>query len=136
MEGDGCEGLVFGLDGDVFFGFEGLVESVVVAAAVEDAAGVFVDDADFVVGCDDVVFVEVEEGFGFEGVVEVGDEVGCVGVVEVVDAGLVFDEVEGGVEGCDGFLFFVGFVVDAFAHGFDGGCHVFEPVVGLALGWS
>ena len=60
LEGDRGERLVFALDLDAFFGFDGLVQAIGPAAAGHLAAGEFVDDDDFAVFDDviDVVFVK------------------------------------------------------------------------------
>ena len=49
LESDRGEGLVFALDLDAFFGFDGLMETVGPAAAGHLASGKFVDDDDFAV---------------------------------------------------------------------------------------
>jgi hypothetical protein len=68
----------------------GLVHALVVAAAVQDAAGELVDDEHLAVG-DDVVPVALVELLGLERVVEVADERGVDRLVEVLDAELVLD---------------------------------------------
>ena len=60
LKGDGGERLVFALDLDAFFGFDGLVQAVGPAAAGHLASGKFVDDDDFAVFHDvvDVALVQ------------------------------------------------------------------------------
>ncbi len=56
LEGDRGQGLVLGLDLDVFLGFQRLVQAFRIAAARHHAAGELVDDHHFVVA-DDVVLL-------------------------------------------------------------------------------
>ncbi len=49
LEGDGGQGLIFALDFYAFLGLDGLVQTVGPAAAGHQAAGVLIDDDDFVV---------------------------------------------------------------------------------------
>ena len=65
LDGDGREGLAFLFDGDIFLGFDRLVEAVGPAATRHFAAGAFVDDGDLVVP-DDVVDVAFVEAVGLE----------------------------------------------------------------------
>ena len=66
LEGDGCQRLVFALDFNAFFGFHRLVQTVRPAAAVHQAAGVFVHNHDFAV-FDHIVLVEMEQVVGAQG---------------------------------------------------------------------
>ena len=72
------------MDLDVFFGFDGLVEAVGVAAAGHEAAGEFVHDDDFAV-LDDVVAVTFKDGLRFERVFGEVDEGEVVRAVDVGD---------------------------------------------------
>ena len=94
LQRDRGESLVFGLDLDAFLGLDRLVQALVVAAALEEAAGVLVDDEDLAVE-DDVVAVALEELLSADGVVEETHERGVDRVVEVVDAELVLHLVDG-----------------------------------------
>ena len=85
LQGDGGEGLVFVLDLHPFLRLEGLVQALVVAAPGQGASGVFVDDEDLVAQ-HHVVLVPFEQFLGLDGVVQVADERGVGGFVEVVDA--------------------------------------------------
>ena len=60
LEGDRGEGLIFALDLDAFFGFDGLVQAIRPAAARHLAPGEFVNDDDFAVfhHVFDVVFIQ------------------------------------------------------------------------------
>ena len=91
LQRDGGQGLVLGLDLDVLLGLDGLVHALVVAAADQHAAGELVDDQHFAVA-DDVVLVALEQLLGLDGVVEVADQRRVGGLVEVVDAELILDE--------------------------------------------
>ena len=106
LEGDGGEGLALAFDFDAFFGFDGLVEAVGVAAAEHEPAGEFVDDDDFAV-FDDVVAVAFHEGVGFEGLVEVVGELDVFVFVEVFDAEGFFGFGDAALGGGDGVGFFV-----------------------------
>ena len=76
------------------------------------AAGVLVDDEDLAVH-DDVVLVPLEQLLGLDGVVEVADERGVHGVVEVLDAEQVLDAGDAALEDADGALLLVDLVVPA-----------------------
>ncbi len=76
LQGDRGEGLVLLLDLDAFLGLDRLVHALVVAAAVQDAAGELVDDEDLAV-VDDVVLVPLVELLGLERVVEVARPAAC-----------------------------------------------------------
>ena len=110
LEGDRGERLVLVLDRHAFLGLDGLVQALVVAAAGEDAAGVLVDDQDLAVH-DDVVLVLLEVLLGLEGVVQVPDERGVVGLVEALDAELVLEVLHSAVQDRDGALLRVVLVV-------------------------
>ena len=90
LQGDRGEGLVLLLDLDALFGLDRLVHALVVAAAVQDAAGELVDDEDLAVG-DDVVLVALVQLLGLDGVVEVADQRRVHRLVQVVDAEPVLD---------------------------------------------
>ena len=91
LQRDRGQRLVLLLDLHALLGLDGLVHALVVAAAVQHAAGELVDDQHLAVG-DDVVAVALEELLGLQRVVEVADERGVRRLVEVVDAELVLDE--------------------------------------------
>ncbi len=110
LEGDRGESLVLVLDLHTFLGLDGLVRALVVAPAVEHAAGELVDDQDLAVD-DDVVLVLLEQFLGLEGVVEELDEMGVFRLVEVVDAQQVFDLLDAGLEDADRSLLLVDHVV-------------------------
>ena len=65
LQGDRGEGLVLLLDLDALLGLDRLVHALVVAAAVQDAAGELVDDQDLAV-VDDVVLVALVELLGLD----------------------------------------------------------------------
>ena len=65
LESDGGECLRGGFDLHAFFGLDGLVEPVAVAASFHDTACLFVDDFDFVV-VDNVFIILFEKGVGFQ----------------------------------------------------------------------
>ena len=75
LDGDGGEGLGFFLDGDVFLGFDGLVEAVRPAATGHFAAGVFIDDDDLVV-LDHILDVLFKNAVGLEQLGDVMDLLG------------------------------------------------------------
>ncbi len=55
LVGNAGEGLVFGFDFHLFLGFQGLVQTVAKASAFHGAAREFVDNDDFLIGCDHVI---------------------------------------------------------------------------------
>ncbi|CFS03545.1 Uncharacterised protein [Mycobacterium tuberculosis] len=91
LQRDGGQRLVLGLDLDVLLGLDGLVHALVVAAADQHPAGELVDDEHLTIA-DDVVLVAAEQLFGLQSVVEIADQRRVGGLVQVVDAELVFDE--------------------------------------------
>ena len=111
LQGDGRERLVLLADRDVLLGLDGLVETVVVAAAGQDAAGVLVDDEDLAVH-HDVLLVATEQLLGLDAVVEEGDQRGVGGLVEVLDAEVVLDLGDARLEDRDRALLLVDLVVD------------------------
>ena len=115
LQRDGGQRLVLGLDLDVLLGLDGLVHALVVAAADQHATGELVDDEHLAVA-DDVVLVAVEQLLGLQRVVEVADQRRVGGLVEVVDAELVFDELHALFVHADGALAQVDLVVDVLFH--------------------
>ncbi|CKR70300.1 Uncharacterised protein [Mycobacterium tuberculosis] len=75
----------------MLLGLDGLVHALVVAAADQHPAGELVDDEHLTIA-DDVVLVAAEQLFGLQSVVEIADQRRVGGLVQVVDAELVFDE--------------------------------------------
>ena len=110
LQGDGGEGLVLGLDLHAFLGLDGLVQTLVVAAARQDTAGVLVDDEHLALG-DDVVLVTQEQFLGLDGVVEVADQGGVGRLIQVVDAEEVLDLGDARVQDADDLLLLVDVVV-------------------------
>ena len=84
LEGDGGKGLALALDVDVFLRLDGLVETFVVATAVHDTTGELIDDEDFAV-TDDVVDVLVHDAVGTDGLVDVVEQLGVLGIGQVLD---------------------------------------------------
>ena len=111
LQRDGRQGLVLLLDLDALLGLDGLVHALVVAAAVQDAAGELVDDQDLAVVVDDVVLVLAVELLGLDGVVQVADQRGVDRLVEVVDAEAVLDPGDAALGDRDGALGLVDLVV-------------------------
>ena len=112
LQRDGGEGLVLGLDRHRLLRLDRLVDALVVAAADQDAAGVLVDDHDLVVH-HDVVRVALEQRERLDRVVEERDERRVRRLVEVVDAEVVLDLLDAGLEHADRALLLVDLVVDA-----------------------
>ena len=137
LQRDRGERLVLVLDLDALLGLDGLVHALVVATARKHAAGVLVDDQDLAVH-DDVVLVGLEELLGLDRVVEVADERGVDALVEVLDAELVLDLGDAGLEDADGALLLVDLVVAVDAllgvaalEAVDDQCELGVPVRGL-----
>ena len=87
------------------------MQALVVATTDQRTTGVLVDDEDLAVHVH-VVAVELEELLGLDRVVQVRDQRGVRGLVEVVDAEAVLDLVDAGLEDRDGALLLVDLVVD------------------------
>ena len=115
LQRDGGQRLVLGLDLDVLLGLDGLVHALVVAAADQHAAGELVDDQHLAVA-DDVVLVALEQLLGLDGVVEVADQRRVGGLVEVVDAELILDELHADLVHADRALAQVDLVVGVLLH--------------------
>ena len=115
LQRDGGQRLVLGLDLDVLLGLDGLVHALVVAPADEHAAGELVDD-DHLAVAHDVVLVALEELLGLDRVVQVADQRRVGGLVEVVDAELVLDELDADLVHTDGPLADVDLVVHVLLH--------------------
>ena len=136
LQGDRGEGLVLLLDLHALLGLDRLVHALVVATAVQDAAGELVDDQDLAV-VDDVVLVALVELLGLDGVVQVADQRGVHRLVEVVDAEPVLDLGDAALGDRDGALGVVDLVVAlAVLAGLQPGDHAGELAVpaGRVLG--
>lgn len=82
LERDGGERLVFACDLDALLGLDGLMQTLVIAAAVHEAAGKFVDDDDLAV-LDDVVNVALHEAPCLHGLIDVVRERGVFWVGQI-----------------------------------------------------
>ena len=83
LEGDGGQGLALVGDGDALLGLDGLMEALVIPAAVHQAAGELIDDDDLAV-LDHVVDVPLHNAPGLHGLVDMVGQGGVVGVGEVL----------------------------------------------------
>ena len=110
LERDAGEGLVLGGDGDVFLGFESLMQAVAEPASGHEAARELVDDDDLIV-LHDVVDVAAEYGVRLEGLQHMMLRGDVGGVVEVLDAELFFHVQHAFVGERRGFALFVDRVV-------------------------
>ncbi len=115
LQRDGRQRLVLGLDLDMLLGLDGLVHALVVAPAHQHAAGELVDDDDLTVA-HDVVLVAQEQFLGLQAVVQVADQGRVGGLVQVLDAQLVLDELHADLVHTDGALAEVHLVVDVLLH--------------------
>ena len=111
LQRDGGQGLVLRLDLHALLGLDRLVQALVVAAAGEHAPGELVDDEHLAVR-DDVVLVALEQFLDLQRVVQIPDERGVRGLVEVVDPQLVFDQRDALLGDAHGALALVHLVVD------------------------
>ena len=84
LEGDGCQRLALGGDGDVLLRLDGLMQTIVEAAAVHQAAGVLVNDNDLAV-LDDVVNIAVHDAARLDGAVDVVAQRHIVSVSQILD---------------------------------------------------
>ena len=82
LEGDGGERLVFACDLDALLGLDGLMQTLVIAAAVHEAAGKFVDDDDLAV-LDDVVNIALHEASCLHGLIDVVRERGVFRIGQI-----------------------------------------------------
>ena len=80
LQGDGGEGLRSGFDLHVLLGFDGLVQTVGIAAALHDTAGLLVDDFHLVVD-NHILVVEFEEGIGLQQLVDGVNPLGLDGII-------------------------------------------------------
>ena len=131
LQRDGREGLVLGLDRHGLLRLDRLVDALVVAAPDEDAARVLVDDHDLVVH-HDVVGVALEQRERLDRVVEERDERRVGRLVQIVDAEVVLDLLDAGLEHADRALLLVDLVVDADLERAGDLRELHEPAVRLA----
>ena len=110
LQRDRGERLVLVLDPDAFLGLDRLVHALVVPTTGEYATGVLIDDKDLAVD-DDVFLVQLVELLRLERVVQVTDERGVDGLVEVVDAELILDLLDATLAHAYGALLLVDVVV-------------------------
>ena len=111
LQRDRGEGLVLVLDLDGFLGLERLVQALVVAAADQRASGVLVDDQHLTLG-HHVVLVSVEQFLGADRVVQVADQRGVDGLVQILDAQHVFGGLDAVGQHRHGALLLVHLVVE------------------------
>jgi len=90
LVGDGRhdDGLL--LDLHAFFGLDGLLQAVVIFAALHDAAGELVDELDLVLGVHHVLDVAGHDVVGLKRLVDAMDEILVLGIVKVADAEHLF----------------------------------------------
>ena len=115
LQRDRGQRLVLGLDLDALLGLDRLVHALAVATTDEDSPGELVDDEHLAVA-DDVLLVAVVELLGLDRVVQVSDQRRVRGLVEVLDAELVLDELDTGFVNADRALLEVDLVVDVLLH--------------------
>src|SRR5712691_3317867 len=82
LEGDGRQGMVLALDLDPFFGLDGLVQTLAVAASWHLATRELVNNDDFAI-FDDVVFVALEDDMRFNGILHVARQFHVFRLVDV-----------------------------------------------------
>jgi hypothetical protein len=111
LQGDGGVGLVLLFDPHAFLGLDRLVEALGVAAALQHPAGELVHDQHLAVA-DDVLVVALVELLGADGVLEVVDQRGVEGLVEVVQAQQALHLGDAGLGDRHGLLALVDLVVD------------------------
>ena len=85
LEGDGGKGLALPGDGHALLGLDGLVQTLVVPAAVHETAGELVHDDDLTV-LDDVVDVPLHKAASLHGLVDVVREGGVLRVGQILHA--------------------------------------------------
>src|SRR5207248_4525160 len=90
LEGDGSQRLVFALDLDFFFGFDGLVQAIGPAAARHHAAGEIINNDDLAI-FDYVLDIAVVERVGLDGGLHVMLEVPVLRVGDIADAQKALD---------------------------------------------
>ena len=115
LKGNRRQRLVFVFDLHLLLGLNGLVHAFVIATSCQNAAGKAIHDHHFAVA-NDVVLIAGKELLGLQRVIEVGNQLGVLRRVEVINAELIFDVFHALFQDADGALFVVHFVVDALAH--------------------
>ena len=115
LQGDGRESLVLLANLHALLGLDRLVQALVVATTGKHPTRVLVDDQDLAVH-HDVLLVVPEELLGLDRVVHERDQRGVDRVVEVVDAEVVLDLGDAGLQDRDRALLLVGLVVDVLDH--------------------
>ena len=130
LQGDGGESLVLVLDLHPFLRLKGLVQPFVVATPCQSATGVLIDDEDLVAQ-HHVILVPLEQFLGLDGVVQIADERGVRGFVEVVNAESVLHHLNAGTRDGDRSFLLVHLVVLVTFHGTHHSCEHRIPLVGV-----
>ena len=99
LEGDGGQGLAFAGNGHAFLGLDGLVQALVVAAAIHQSAGEFIDDDDLAV-LDHIVDVFFHQATGLHGLVDMVHQSGIFAVAQIFHTKVFF--CLGHAAGCQG----------------------------------
>src|SRR5699024_9745771 len=84
LEGDGCQSLGLVLNLYAFLCLDGLMQTLVIAAAEHQTAGELVDNDDLTV-TDNVVDIALHDTTSLDGLVDVVHEGGVLGIGQVVD---------------------------------------------------
>ena len=92
LEGDAGQSLALSSNGHAFLGFNGLVQTVIEAAAIHQTAGEFINDDDLAV-FHDIVGITVHHTAGLDGTVNIVAQGHVVGIGQVLN-----------IEPCFGFL--------------------------------
>ena len=85
LEGNGSQGLALAGNGHALLGLNGLVQTFVVASAVHQSAGVFIDDDDFPI-LDHIVDVLFHQTTSLHGLVDVVRQGGILRVGQILHA--------------------------------------------------
>ena len=89
LERDGRKRLVLAGDGHALLGLDSLMQALVIAAAVHQAAGEFVDDDDLAV-LDDIVDIALHDAAGLHGLIDVVHERRVLHIGQILHAEILF----------------------------------------------
>ena len=94
----------------MFFRFNRLMQSFVVTASVQNTSCMFVNDKNFSVSYD-VILIAHKQIFCFQSIVQITDKRRVLGFVEIVDAEIIFNLRNTGIQNSGGLAFLVDFII-------------------------
>ena len=133
LQRHGGEGLILRLDFYCFLSFDGLVNTFVISTSGENSPGVLIDDEHLAIH-HHIIFVALEEGFGFQGVIQKRDEWRVCGFIQVVDPEIILDFFDTRLQNTNGSLFLIHFVIAINDEPFRNSCKLPKPTVCFTRG--